>query len=890
MNPIISKGMAGIASSTVKTLTNIILKDFKYKYHIKCDKSQRDNDYEEYINCEFIDESVYNNVEFTILESFDKNRKATILALLCSTENHEDFVKYIINNANCYGFSLDRESDECKLYTRIIRDLVEEMFNPNKLSKYIDCLSENELYVQMFKGNNEIKDIILKLSFQFYQIPDLISALHKLINNLDKDLSTENINNCEIHDDNDEFLTKYNDDLFLEMKEYTGDDYIATLKSVYIEPRLEDEHQLLKEKLKGWNQKPDRQSYKRTDANAKIFLLYGKAGVGKSSFTSNAIATNLFGSNCHAIALRKHMNKLNHVKAWESVKDCFKCNDDASYNSSILILDGLDEICVLNKEFNGKEFVENLKNNAPSEVKILITSRNHEGYFKEVKPDNKLIISSMVWSDDEIINWCEKYCSVHKGNNEKQKWCENFLQSYNELESEDNRKDIFCTPIILYICCAKEIDISKHDSIAGIYDAAFRHISYREHSKENSEDFKNLDEKQFKISWQYTKELAFQMFLNDILESGLDDELVNEAKIRTKELLQETDFEIDNNIQRYFAVFHFAFGKTSGIEFAHKTVGEYFTAVKLYEDYFEKVEIKSGDDSAARYAWKTIYQAFRYKRIPEDIMKYLTDIIKSRKGNEYKEWRENFFEYYYIGMENQLLWEMMNDASYYKSNELFMLPEQVAIAYRNLTWLLSFLEFKNDGEFDKNMYKQTFESFFIRSVNMDVNCNNLRCCLKINSLDGYFINVDLKASNLSKARLSSANLRCANLIGAYLIDAHLSGADLTGANLTGANLTGANLTGANLTGANLIDADLSGANLIDANLSGANLSGANLIDADLTGADLNDIIIYETDLPKFDEVMQKYHIKLIDPDVICKEEHRGYIYDPETNRMIPPKE
>lgn len=52
------------------------------------------------------------------------------------------------------------------------------------------------------------------------------------------------------------------------------------------------------------------------------------------------------------------------------------------------------------------------------------------------------------------------------------------------------------------------------------------------------------------------------MFLNDILESGLDDELVNEARIRTKELLQETDFEIDNNIQRYFAVFHFAFGKT----------------------------------------------------------------------------------------------------------------------------------------------------------------------------------------------------------------------------------------------------------------------------------------------------------------------------------------
>lgn len=247
----------------------------------------------------------------------------------------------------------------------------------------------------------------------------------------------------------------------------------------------------------------------------------------------------------------------------------------------------------------------------------------------------------------------------------------------------------------------------------------------------------------------------------------------------------------------------------------------------MYEDYFEKVEIKSGDDSAARYAWKTIYQAFRYKKIPEDIMKYLTDIIKSRKGNEYKEWRENFFEYY-IGMENQLLWEMMNDASYYKSNELFMLPGQVAIAYRNLTWLLSFLEFKNDGEFDKDMYKQTFESFFIRSVNMDVNCNNLnilRYCFKMNSLGDYSINVDLKASNLSKARLSSADLTIADLSGAVL-----------------------------------------------------------------TNTVFKKILIHEFDLPKFDEAIQKYHIELIDPNVICKEEHRGYIYDPETNRMIPPKE
>lgn len=265
------------------------------------------------------------------------------------------------------------------------------------------------------------------------------------------------------------------------------------------------------------------------------------------------------------------------------------------------------------------KFVENLKNSVASGVKILITSRNYKGYFEEIKPDNELIISTITWTESEISEWCGKYCDIHKNNEQKQKWCEKFIQNYNELEPTDSRKDIFCTIIILYICCAKEIDISKHDSIAGIYDAAFRHIGHREHSKENSEDLKFPDEKQFKINWQYTKEIAFQMFLNNILEYGLDNEFVSVAQARTKELLDETDFEIDNNIQKYFAVFHFAFDKTNGIEFAHKTVSEYFTAVKLYEDYFEKIEIKSDDNSAVRYAWKNIYQAFRYKKISEDI-------------------------------------------------------------------------------------------------------------------------------------------------------------------------------------------------------------------------------------------------------------------------------
>ena len=61
---------------------------------------------------------------------------------------------------------------------------------------------------------------------------------------------------------------------------------------------------------------------------------------------------------------------------------------------------------------------------------------------------------------------------------------------------------------------------------------------------------------------------------------------------------------------------HFLSGSETGVEFAHKTVGEYFTAVKLYEDYFGKIRVSSDADEV----WEQIYQAFRYAKIPEDIM------------------------------------------------------------------------------------------------------------------------------------------------------------------------------------------------------------------------------------------------------------------------------
>ena len=112
----------------------------------------------------------------------------------------------------------------------------------------------------------------------------------------------------------------------------------------------------------------------------------------------------------------------------------------------------------------------------------------------------------------------------------------------------------------------------------------------------------------------------------------------------------------------------------------------------------------------------------------------------------------------------------------------------------------------------------------------------------------------LKDADLEEAVFTHANLKNADMSGAfhgaYYVEANLAGAnlslsdlcrsDLARSNLRGANLSKATLARANLEHADLRDSDLEGADLEEVNLRGANLQGAKLKDANLKGANLDE--------------------------------------------------
>ncbi len=844
----------------VKPLSNVI-KEKGLSYAKKIYFTGKMKQYESaYPDTDSIPEYAYGKFAFVIEVAFGVHTIQTIEKLLRCTQNHSEFEAYLLELGGNYKYKPEN-SDEEDTFKSLIRDCVEVTYQEKNLKNWASLLKEHEKSVIEIDQHNEIRN---KQDEYHKETMDAISAMHT---DFKESKMTERKHEepvlAEIIDQNKKYIDSYNEALFLEDDEYFKPEYKANgekkarLNSVFVLPELnyDGNNCNLEKTLYNWrfNTGEDEDL-----DDAKIFLLYGKAGDGKTSLVSHILAKNILGEKCHAIALRNHLDTLapeasgKEPNYWRILKDCFKDKEepntpalkDKEFSGKVLILDGLDEVCVLRQHFNGNTFIRGLMSDAPSDVKILITSRNGN-YFEDVGSGSAVTTGTLKWTEGKVKAWCDAYKAVHACRAE---WCDELP---GKLKSKEEKfRNALSTPIILYICCVRNIDISTENSIAGIYDEAFKKIGLRKFN-ENTK-FEDADRKQHEVNWQYTKELAFQMFLNGKLEEVVAVDGMNDfAKERTRTILREkheTDAyeKIEPEFKKYFAVCPFVSKKGErGVEFAHKTVGEYFTAVKLYEDYFGKL-FQNGENTSDETVWTTIFQAFRYQSIPEDIIDYLVDITEKDNNNA---WKEKLFRSFHEGMTEQYWWKNLDVEPDYEADS-FMLTSQVYQAFANLTWYFTKLGF---AEYDREHYEYSWEftavigSFFSNSMPY-ICCSDWKC---------------------------------------------LRDTDLRGADLRHADLSGAYLSGAYLSRANLSDADLRGAKLID-----ADLSGANLIDADLNGADLNDaslrrIILLESDLPKWTEPLRKANKKLINPIVIDDETYKQItdrIYNPETNRMEYPKD
>lgn len=707
---------------------------------------------------------------------------------------------------------------------------------------------ESATKAEISKSTNEVKSTIDQAK----------DSLHGDIMNLraffSKQKKQSNQVNIEsIESDNQSYLDLFNEQLFLE----ENDDDI-TLKNMYVEPSVRQGKQLAISAVNAWLEK-----------QGNCMLLYGEAGIGKSSFVAKLIYDSCVKYGCSenpdrspvlAIALRHHCVQikeiLNDCSPEEVLKTLFKVNDIKELKGKLIVLDGYDELTVLVEDFSfiASSFLEALWTLGRSaNLHILVTSR--DGYFKKPVIED---MEFLCWTDKQVSTWCELYMNKKPAVSD---YVQSFLIQYGKLprdQADDQRYEILCVPFILYLCINSDVDLTENRSVCQIYNVAFRNLLLREHGKNligadkfystNKKDAENerttLSEEQMRVVfWQYTKEIAYQMFLlNTLTLSDVGDKDGKMylgymyAKKRTKELLEIKGIHIsETDLQptRYLSVFSFAKsdGK-QGITFVHKTVYEFFTAVKLYEDYFEPFNATTmsclDENRQKEIVLHNTIEAFRYHTISDDILSYMCEMkcacFPSKEDNVFdfelyktllvKAVSASGFARIHLqsAVEEYLYRPKELQQKYDKYLDSILL--QIVRALQCLTRFLTMHGYRNE---DRELDIIIGDALHFKNPNVNLSG------WKLHGVSwGY---VHLEQSHLEGVRFEHAGLGRSSMDGAHLENAELREAGFDNASLTKAHLNKAKLFRASLGNADLTDADFSEADLTEAFLVGADMAG-----------------------------------------------------------------
>ena len=285
--------------------------------------------------------------------------------------------------------------------------------------------------------------------------------------------------------------------------------------------------------------------------------------------------------------------------------------------------------------------------------------------------------------------------------------------------------------------------------------------------------------------------------------------------------------------------------KGGGVEFYHKSFGEFLCAKRLQASLEEWTE-----PGSKRRKWvvddeqlaKEIYDLLGYDGLTPEIVEYLwVLLIKSdeflpvelfqRLSDFYSRWcNGEFIDAEGTTFPQTKMRELKEQCPDKETN----LGQRQVDVYAGLNVMILLLELHRYGQSQNYDIKRKLTFYPCGKPQANGQLEDPTLLLRV---IGY--------SNCLGAEgfwdtighfLSGANLVGAYLKGADLSDAYLDSANLVGANLVGAYLYGADLKGADLSDANLDGASLVVASLVVADLSGAYLDGADLNDANLDGA------------------------------------------------------
>ncbi|MEM9509747.1 MAG: pentapeptide repeat-containing protein, partial [Cyanobacteria bacterium P01_E01_bin.35] len=308
--------------------------------------------------------------------------------------------------------------------------------------------------------------------------------------------------------------------------------------------------------------------------------------------------------------------------------------------------------------------------------------------------------------------------------------------------------------------------------------------------------------------------------------------------------------------------------KGGGVEFYHKSFGEFLCAKRLQQSLeswtaFVKVGKQQQWFITKQQLAEQIYDLLGYGGLTPEIVEYLSGLLSKSDDFHPEKLFQRLSDFYWRWCDGEFIdsdgttlpQTKMRELKDQCSDKETNLGQRQIDVYAGLNTMILLLELHRYGQSQNDDIKQKLTFYPCGKPQASGQLEDRTLLLRLigysNCLGASGFR-DTVSQFLSGANLDGANLVGANLEGAKFFRADLEGADLEGANLVVANLVGAkffradlvvaNLVGADLEGANLEGANLDEANLEDANLDGANLDGANLDGANLDEANLVGVI------------------------------------------------
>lgn len=719
------------------------------------------------------------------------------------SEDLRDVIKECLNKSEISEKNFAIMEDELFYFIRSLEIPIDKMF-PERLENYY-IRQYSKYSVNSF--DEECADIIcyeffhyfsIKWAEKFWHNEITIESFYNILRNIVEDYDKrfkkiESIYLQNAHSNVNQvldFKNKWNDLMFLEDKKRDNGRY---LKDLYVLPDYE-----IWENAYGFEAKLIRKSnlydvmesyITYTGSKSQIQLILGSPGIGKSTFLIWLINQpflknrdiRLFRfADAEGIGWAQKSSR----KTVQEMLSYMGFDSSDELDGKIIIWDGYDEISA--SEEQRIRLLKTIGKLWGSKSRVIITCRENyisnisqfEQYFdcyflkpftRDLKNDHK---------HDQIRLFAQKYQGKKDNESEISRKLELLLDSNN-----NDIEEIVGIPLILYMILSVAMTnpcfINNSTNIyleifkvnGGIYDKVLKNRQY---------DDAMIEEERSKIKeamQKFSQEIAFEMFINNSQKCSLGKAklIINSMQIEKdlSSILSESFFRTN---MKYAEVNH----SDGIIEFVHRSLYEYFAALKIYNDFINELEQISNientydKDNYTLHILKRLSNLFRWNIMSNEIINYLSsffdiykreNIIWEKILSDQHFWENVFITMLKFGMVHD---NKINDQLDISGDTFLRKVEKELICFENLIRFLQMI-----GGI------ALWEKIFLENASIDIR----------KRLELYFRLKHYEKLNISRFNLS------------YL--------DLSRTNMNGYNFAGCNLTGTCFSEANLVNADFS---------------------------------------------------------------------------------